>query len=101
MSTWFTKNLGDAMLAYAELKQIEQLFTATMRGKTKPPDDAAVFFRHESEGGLHCEVKVYLSPSAADVAAAVCAHPCSKPSSDGLDLLIGSTSSWSVLFPGT
>ena len=89
------------MLAYrAELKQIEQLFTATMRGKTKPPDDAALFLSARM-GGLHCEVKVYLSPSAADVAAAVCAHPCSKPSSDGLDLLIGSSSSWSVLFPGT
>ena len=99
MSTWFTKNLGDAMLAYAELQHIEQLFTATMRGKTHPPDDAAVFFRHESEGRLHCEVQVYFSPTAADVAAAVCARPCSKPSSDGLDLLIGSPSSWSLLFP--
>lgn len=99
MSTWFTKNLGDAMLAYAELKQIEQLFTATISGKMHPPDEAAVFFRHESEGRLHCEVQVYFSPTAADVAAAVCARPCSKPSSDGLDLLIGSPSSWSLLFP--
>jgi len=55
--------------------------------------------RHESEGRLHCEVRVYFSPAAADVAKAVGAIACKKPASNGLSLLAGPDESWSVLFP--
>ena len=58
MRDWFSKNLGDAMLAYELLHQFEELFSAAHASAGKPGDMAA-FVRHESEGRLHCEVKVY------------------------------------------
>ncbi len=92
MSCWFKKNLGDAMLAWAELDQIETLFLS-MYGKGSCHDKEAVFIRHESEGHLHCEVNVYLSPSLALMAEKMGADPCNRPSSDGLSLLVGGVAS--------
>ena len=62
MRDWFSKNLGDAMLAHESLHQLEGLFSAAFASAGKTGDMAA-FMRHESEGRLHCEVKVYLSPN--------------------------------------
>ena len=98
MSTWFTKNLGDAMLADEALDHIKNLFLFALE-KTDKNNDTAIFTRHESEGRLHCEVIAYFSPSTAIIASAVDATPCSRPSPDGLGLLIGSTQAWSILFP--
>lgn len=98
MSVWFSKNLGDAMLAGEPLEQIKTVFLSAYE-RAENADEMALFFRHESEGRLHCEVKVYFTPASAFVAQAVDAIPCSKPSPDGLDLLAGSEASWSVLFP--
>jgi len=97
MSVWFTRNLGDAMLAGESLDPIKALFLSEY-GKAKNSKEMAVFIRHESEGRLHCEVKIYFSPASASVAEAVGAIPCDKPSPDGLGLLAGSEESWSVLF---
>jgi hypothetical protein len=98
MSTWFTSNLGDAMLAVESLERIKALF---LSGCEKPDDsrEMAVFVRHESEGRLHCEVHVYFSPASVAVAKAVDATPCVKPSPGDLGLLAGSEESWAVLFP--
>jgi len=98
MSVWFTKNLGDAMLAGESLEQIKTLFLSAYE-QSGNADEMALFFRHESEGRLHCEVKIYFPPASAFVAQAVDAIPCNKPSPDGLGLLAGSEASWSVLFP--
>ena len=98
MSGWFSKNLGDAMLASEPLARIEELFLAEY-SLAASPGDMAVFIRHESEGRLHCEVKAYFSPAAAVVAAAADADPCARPSRDGLSLLAGAKESWSALFP--
>lgn len=98
MSAWFTKNLGDAMLAGAALAQLEALFVSTY-GKSDSPNKIAIFIRHESEGSLHCAVKVYFSPDADTVAKTVDADPCAKPSRDGLSLLLGSEDSLLALFP--
>jgi hypothetical protein len=98
MSTWFTSHLGDAMLVGESLDQIEAFFSAECK-KAGDSGEMAVFIRHESEGRLHCEVKVYFSPATAIVAEAVCAVPCKKPSPVDLGLLCGSEESWSVLFP--
>jgi len=59
----------------------------------------AAFTRHESEGHLHCEVKIYFSPMSVTVAREVNARPCEKPSPTGLSLLAGSEESWLALFP--
>ncbi len=99
MSIWFTRNLGDAMLAGESLDYIKTLFLSEYE-KTNRSKEMAVFVRYESEGRLHCEVKVYFSPASVIVAKAVDAIPCKKPSSDGLGLLVGSEVSRSVLFPG-
>ncbi len=98
MSVWFTKNLGDAMLAGAVLDQIHERFLAAY-GVADSGTETAVFIRHESEGRLHCEVKAYFSPAADVVARAVEAEPCNRPAPDGLSLLVGSEDSWSTLFP--
>jgi hypothetical protein len=98
MNCWFTSNLGDAMLAGESLEHIKEIFLA----KHDPGNglkDQALFIRHESDGRLHCEVKVYFSPATVIVAKAVNATPCNKPCPGGLSLLVGSEESWSVLFP--
>lgn len=98
MSSWFTSNLGDAMLAGQPLDHIKALFLSEYEG-IDDSKEMAVFMRHESEGRLHCEVKIYFSPAAADLARAVGAIACRKPVSEGLSLLVGSNESWSVFFP--
>ena len=100
MNSWFTKNLGDAMLAGEALDYIKARFLSEY-AKSDRAEELALFVRHESEGRLHCEAHVYFSPASAVVAKAVGAAPCTKPSSDGLDLLAGSELSWSRLFPGS
>ena len=98
MSTWFTSNLGDAMLAGDPLDHIKALLLSAYEG-VSDSKEMAVFMRHESEGRLHCEVRIYFSPPAVDVAKAVGAIACRKPASDGLSLLAGTEESWSVFFP--
>jgi len=96
--TWHTCNLGDAMLAGEVLDEIRaSCLSASKRGDK--PGDMAVFVRHESEGRLHCEVHVYFSPAAADVAKAFGATACAKPLPHDLGLLAGPDAAWQALFP--
>lgn len=97
--TWYTCNLGDAMLAGEVLDEIrESCLSASDR--LDKSGNMAVFVRHESEGRLHCEVHVYFSPAAADVAMAFGASACTQPSPQDLGLLAGPDSAWQALFPG-
>lgn len=98
MSAWFTKNLGDALLAGEEIARLETLYASTY-GKSGRSGKIAVFIRHESEGHLHCEVKAYFPPDAVALANKIDADPCAKPSRDGLSLLAGPEESWQTLFP--
>ncbi|HEY6096040.1 MAG TPA: hypothetical protein VIU93_13910 [Gallionellaceae bacterium] len=98
MSTWYTCNLGDAMLAGASLEQIKAQFLAAFDEATGAKD-MAVFFRHESEGRLHCELKVYFTPAAGSVARAMGAIPCHQPSANELALLAGAEEAWAHYFP--
>jgi hypothetical protein len=98
MRNWFFKNLGDAMLADDQQNRIKQVFLSAYPD-AKSVKEMAVFVRHESEGRLHCEVKVYFSPMSVVVAREVEAEPCAKPSSNGLSLLAGSQDSWTLFFP--
>ena len=88
MSSWFSKNLGDAMLAGEELACIERLFSTTY-ARLGQPKDMALYIRHESKEHLHCEVVVYLSPSSVNVAREIEADSCEKPSPIDLGLLAG------------
>ena len=98
MKDWFLKNLGDAMLAYDQLSDLQEIISSAILNSDKCHDMAA-FTRHESEGRLHCEVKIYFSPDCSTVARAVNAEPCEKPSPDGLGILAGSEDSWMIHFP--
>jgi hypothetical protein len=98
MRNWFLKNLGDAMLACDQQDRIKQLLLSAC-ANAGGPNEMAAFIRHESEGRLHCEVKIYFSPMSVTVAREVNADPCEKPSPDGLSMLAGSQDSWLVLFP--
>ncbi len=99
MSVWFSKNLGDGMLAWEPLAHIEALSLAAFTN-AGGREDMAVFMRHESEGRLHCELIVYFSPAASELAKEVDADRCERPSAHGLGLLAGSEDCWSALFPG-
>jgi hypothetical protein len=98
MRDWFSKNLGDGMLASEPLRHLEELLLAVYANAGNPREVAA-FFRHESDGRLHCNVKVYFSPASAVVAREVDAEPCGRPAADGLSLLAGCEDSWITLFP--
>jgi len=98
MSSWFYKNLGDAMMASEALGHIEDLFRSACRAGPRS-EEVAVFIRHNSEGRLHCEVEVFFSPASVFLAKALDAEPCGQPAKNGLGLLIGSANSWSALFP--
>ena len=95
---WFSKNLGDAMLAGEALESVAEVFQAAFT-QAGCPTEMAVFMRHESEGHLHCEVKTYFSPAAVGVARQVGADACAQPSPHGLSLLGGSEAASSLLFP--
>ena len=95
--TWYSKNIGDALLAYNDLENIAAVCVPAYQ-KAGCPDDMAVFYRHESEGRLHCEVMVYFSPAADDIAKVLGASPCEQPGKYGLGLLVGSPAAWSILF---
>jgi hypothetical protein len=98
MTTWFYKNLGDAMMAGQPSDEIREAFLLLFDAAGNP-EDMAVFTRSDSEGRLHCEVSVYFSPSSAAVAKTFDAQPCDKPLRTGLDLLAGDKNCWSALFP--
>lgn len=95
---WYTCNLGDAMLAAEPMEGIRVSFLSASN-RSGVAGDMAVFVRHESEGRLHCEVRVYFSPAAVEVAEAFGATACAQPSPQDLGLLAGPDSAWETLFP--
>ncbi len=97
MNGWYSKNLGDGMMACVPLGRIEDALTLVIE-KADCPGDMAVFTRNSSEGSLHCEVFVYFPPALASIAKELGAKPCPRPTSGGLSLLVGSEKSWQVLF---
>ncbi len=98
MNDWFLKNLGDPILAHDQQEQIKQLLLSVYARSNRPTEMAA-FIRHESEGRLHCELKIYFSPMFVSVAREVDAQPCEKPAPDGMSILVGAQESWGILFP--
>jgi hypothetical protein len=98
MAFWHSINLGDGIIAVAPTAEIEELFLRSFNAAGRP-SDMAVFTRLESEGRLHCEVIAYFAPAAEEVAKAVNAQRCHKPTREGLGLLAGDPGCWSVLFP--
>lgn len=96
MSQWHNLNLGDALLAGAELERIERAFDEAYGGDPNAAG-AALFLRHVSEGQLHCDVIVYFTPPARDLALRMGADPCGPPLAAGLGLLKGPRTAWALL----
>lgn len=93
---WYSKDLGDALMAHLELRQIEAAGLARLASQ---PDtaDFAVFVRHSSEGRLQCAVTVYFTPAAGALASQCQAIRCRKPDRAGLEMLCGDAGSWSLV----
>ncbi|EGG98343.1 hypothetical protein imdm_124 [gamma proteobacterium IMCC2047] len=98
MLSWRVLNLGDAWLADTALQRVKA-GCQQVYADTPYCGPLAVFFRHESEGGLHCELKVYFSPEASVLAEQFGATACAQPARSGLGLLFGSAQAATVLFP--
>jgi len=98
MDNWYSINLGDGIMAVTPSDEIKEIFLQSFNAAGRSPD-MAVFTRYEAEGRLQCDVIAYFSPAAADVAKVFDTEPCEKPAPEGLGLLAGDESSWSVLFP--
>lgn len=96
MQSWRMKNLGDAMLAGDDLEYVQALFYVAYE-KAGSPDNMAIYVRHEAEGRLHCEVKLYFPPACSEFAETVGARPCPSPSLEGLGLLLGSETALSIV----
>ena len=86
------------MLSDDSLADIERQFLAAY-AKADNPADMALFSRHESEGRLHCDLMLYLSPASFVVAEEIGAKPCNRPSANSLALVSGSEESWRLFFP--
>lgn len=98
MTDWYSINPGDGLMSSEALKNIEDIFQSHY-ARAGMPAGMALFIRHETEGRLHCEVTVYLSPASIDVAQAIGAVPCVQPVPTNLSLLLGNVDCWKVLFP--
>jgi hypothetical protein len=100
MSTWYAKDLGEAI--YGEDKFLHDtlypFFEREFHLAGGPPE-MAVFTRLESEGRIHCGLVVYFSPAAHGAARMVGASPCEKPMRAGLNLVAGESGCWQALFP--
>ena len=99
MTDWYCRNLGDALMAHADLGRIEQRFRADHMS-AGCPSNMALFIRHVSEGQLHCDVILYFTPAAAGLAAWAEAEACPPPDTAGLGLFVGPEEAWSALFLG-
>lgn len=87
--SWCVLNLGDPLLADEQLAQVlEAARIACLEGEAG--EDLAVFQRHESEGRLHCELKLYFSPGLHALAQSLGARACRVPNTYDLARVAGS-----------
>lgn len=87
-SCWRVLNLGDPLLADQRLTQVLDAAGAACLDAT-PGADMAVFQRHESEGRLHCELKLYFSPALDELARSQGARRCRAPTAHDLSQVAG------------
>ena len=98
--TWYSKTLGDAI--YGSDLYLDEFISPRFQrafADAGAPPEMAVFTRLESENRLHCELVIYFSPAAHEVARACEAEVCERPSRAGLKLFGGDEQAWLALFP--
>ena len=96
-SKWTALVLGDAQTSFLDCRDIAETGEEFFEAAGRPPA-MAVFARNDSEGRLHCEVTVYFSPAAHDLAKRYQAKACERPAPGALDLLAGDPACWETLF---
>jgi hypothetical protein len=94
MPAWFSKNLGNGMVAYTPTREIMNAFTPLFTAAGLPVE-MAVFSGNDQQGN----VIVYFSPSASDLAKMFGAQPSEKPPREGLSLLVGDARAWEYFYP--
>jgi len=99
-NTWYKLDLGDGITAHEPLVRIREAFANIVQGLSDS-DEIAVFIRHESDRSLHCHIIAFFSPAAFELASLMNAVTCPKPERNGLELVVGSSTCWQLLFPET
>jgi len=85
MAGWHKLDLGDAILAQAELQRIGE---QVLRDRALREGSTAVYVRHDTVASLHCHVTVFFGPDTGELARRLGATPCAPPPSDGLEDLL-------------
>ncbi|MFW1677820.1 hypothetical protein ACFVYJ_08555 [Pontibacter sp. JAM-7] len=85
MPHWCCLNLGDAWLADEAMQQLQAGYAVFCRDRAT--EGVALWQRHESDGQLHCQLKVYFPPEAEAFARVAGAQPCARPDVTGLAAL--------------
>ena len=102
MSTWFSLEIGDGVEALSPTRKIQDAFLVSFAAAGQPKD-MAVFsasrWARTAEGRSTKLVTAYFSPSAALLAKLFGAVACSKPSSEGISLLVGPQETLNDFFP--
>ena len=95
MTHWFSKEIGDGMQAFPQLKSMQEIFLNAFM-LSGAPLGKAMFSRYDLHKNV---VTVYFSPAAKVMAGWFGAKPCEKPSITGLALEAGDIRCWQELFP--
>jgi len=98
MTHWWCKRLGDAITAEPACEAMRMAF-AKAHAAAGYSSGMAMFRRSELAGGVQCEVSVYFSPEAGELARRFAAMPCNPPAPGTLELLAGLPACWARLFP--
>jgi hypothetical protein len=81
MPTWFSKNLGDGVVAYVPTQEIMNAFTPLFSAAGLPMN-MALFSGHDERRNII----IYFSPSASKLADIYGAQPYEKPGSGAISL---------------
>lgn len=95
---WFVKSMGDGLVADAPLSAVEASFLTHYGEPQDCPPQCALWKRHDTDGRLHCEVLLFFSPGAEELALSVGAHRCHKPKRAELSLVAGPEAAWELFF---
>jgi hypothetical protein len=93
--TWFSKDLGDGVQAYAPRLQIMDAFMP-MFAVAGCPIDMAVFSRYDLRTNV---VTIYFSPRASELAKMFGATPCEQPIREDFSLSVGDVRAWEHFYP--
>jgi hypothetical protein len=94
MLSWFSKNLGNGVVALGPTQDIMNAFTPLFAAAGLPID-MALFSGHDERRNII----IYFSPGASKLANICGAQPCEKPGREDLALLVGHSGAWEHFDP--